>query len=164
MLNKADAHLFKEALGNYPTGVAIVTTVNSEGYPVGLTINSFTSLSIDPLLVLWSIDHKSSSIHTFKQTEKFVVHLLAEDQKELVQTFSKKDSDRFSEINWSFSASKLPIIEGVVAVLECETVQTVEAGDHTILIGSVKNIRVEEKRPLLYHRKKVGSIPLSFHA
>ncbi|MEC6748158.1 flavin reductase family protein [Marinilactibacillus sp. XAAS-LB27] len=163
MLDKADKQLFKEALGNYPTGVAIVTTINSEGDPVGLTINSFTSLSMDHLLILWSIDHQSSSIHTFKQAGKFVIHLLAEDQKELVRTFSKKDSDRFSEINWSLSASKLPIIEGGIAVFECETVQTVEAGDHTILIGSVKNIRVEGKSPLLYHRKIAGSIPLGFH-
>ena len=164
MLNKADEHLFKAALGNYPTGVAIVTTVDSEGHPVGLTINSFTSLSMDPLLVLWSIDYKSSSIHTFKETGKFVVHLLAEDQHELVRIFSKKDLDRFSEINWSFSANQLPIIEGAFAVFECETVQTIEAGDHTILIGSVQNMNVKEKSPLLYHRKRVGSIPLGFHA
>lgn len=164
MLNKADEHLFKAALGNYPTGVAIVTTVDSEGHPVGLTINSFTSLSMDPLLVLWSIDHKSSSIHTFKETGKFVVHLLAEDQNELVRIFSKKDLDRFSEINWSFSANQLPIIEGAFAVFECETFQTIEAGDHTIFIGSVKNMQVKEKSPLLYHRRTVGSIPLGFHA
>ena len=164
MVNKESQQLFKEAMGNYPTGVTVVTTTDSDGKPVGLTVNSFASVSLDPLMVLWSIDHKASSIHSFKESEKFVVHLLAEDQQELVKLFSSKDVDRFSKVKWDFSDNQLPVIEGGFAVFECETFQTVEAGDHTILIGLVTNIRTEEKNPLLYHRKHVGPIPTEFHA
>jgi flavin reductase (DIM6/NTAB) family NADH-FMN oxidoreductase RutF len=156
--------LFKQALGNYPTGVTIITTTTEEGTPVGLTVNSFASVSLDPLMVLWSIDHKVSSLETFKNRGKFAIHILAGEQQELCSTFASKNVDRFSKCNWSLSERELPIIEGVFAVLECETHQAVEAGDHTILIGNVMNISIDEsKDPMLYHRRKFGPIPSSFY-
>ncbi len=164
MSNEENQQLFKEAMGNYPTGVTVVTTTDHEGKPVGLTVNSFASVSLDPLMILWSIDHKASSIHTFKESAKFAVHLLAEDQQELVKQFSSRDVDRFSKVKWGFSDNHLPVIEDAFAVFECETFQTVEAGDHTILIGSVINITTEKKNPLLYHRRHIGAIPSEFYA
>ncbi|MDN7245596.1 flavin reductase family protein [Planococcus shenhongbingii] len=163
MLNEDNQRLFKEAMGNYPTGVTVVTTTNREGDPVGITVNSFASVSLDPLIILWSIDRKASSIDTFTKSGKFIVHLLANDQQELVKLFSSKNVDRFSKIKWGFSDNQLPVLEGAFAVLECETVQTVEAGDHTILIGAVTNIRTEKKDPLLYHRRHIGAIPSEFY-
>ena len=164
MLNEENQQLFKEAMGNYPTGVTVVTTEDNEGKPVGLTVNSFASVSLDPLMILWSIDHKASSVHTFKESGKFIVHLLADDQQELVKLFSSKDVDRFSKIKWGISDNQLPVIEGAFAIIECETFQTVEAGDHTIIIGSVTNIRTKKKNPLLYHRRYIGPIPSEFYA
>jgi len=157
--------LFKEALGNYPTGVTIVTTTDENKTPLGLTVNSFASVSLDPLLVLWSIDHKVSSIEAFRNRGKFAIHILAGNQAELCKTFSSKNVDRFATCNWSFSSADLPVIEGAFAVLECETYETIEAGDHTILIGAVQNIQVnKELNPMLYHRRHFGEIPAEFHS
>lgn len=88
---------------------------------------------------------------------------MADEQQELVKIFSKRDLNRFSQIKWDFTNNQVPVIEGAFATLECETFQTVEAGDHTILIGSVKNITTKNKNPLLYHRRRVGPIPLEFY-
>jgi flavin reductase (DIM6/NTAB) family NADH-FMN oxidoreductase RutF len=156
--------LFKKALGNYPTGVTIITTTDENGTPVGLTVNSFASVSLDPLMVLWSIDHKVSSLETFKTSGKFAVHILEGNQQELCLNFASKDVDRFGSCDWELSSQDLPIIDGVFAVLECKTFKTVEAGDHTILIGEVTNIKIDEsKEPMLYHRRQFGPIPSSFY-
>ena len=155
---------FKEALGSYPTGVTIVTTANHQNVPFGLTVNSFASVSLDPQLVLWSLDHRVSSLEIFKESGKFAVHIAASDQQELVMTFATKNVDRFSHTNWSFSQRGLPIIENSYAVLECVTHQLVEAGDHTIYIGQVQNIEIHpEKEPMLYHRRHFGGIPPQFY-
>ena len=162
ILDKQD--LFKEALGNYPTGVTIVTTTDENNNPLGLTVNSFASVSLDPLLVLWSIDHKVSSIEAFKNSGKFAIHILSGNQSELCKTFASKNVDRFASCNWSFSPLELPVIEGAFAVLECETYKTIEAGDHTILIGKVQDIQVnKELNPMLYHRRHFGEIPAEFY-
>jgi flavin reductase (DIM6/NTAB) family NADH-FMN oxidoreductase RutF len=157
--------LFKEAMGNYPTGVTIITAVTEDGSPVGLTVNSFASVSLDPLLVLWSIDHKVSSIDAFVNGGKFAIHILAGDQQQLCKDFSSKNVDRFSTCEWNYSENHLPVIENTFAVLECKTHQTIVAGDHTILIGQVINIQVNsEKDPMLYHRRHFSSIPPEFYA
>ncbi|PZX03677.1 flavin reductase (DIM6/NTAB) family NADH-FMN oxidoreductase RutF [Psychrobacillus insolitus] len=157
--------LFKEALGNYPTGVTIVTTTDENNIPLGLTVNSFASVSLDPLLVLWSIDHKVSSREAFENGGKFAIHILAGNQSELCKTFASKDVDRFASCNWALSPLELPVIEGAFAVLECETYKTIEAGDHTILIGAVQNIQVDkELNPMLYHRRHFGEIPAEFYS
>ena len=163
MSKEVAQQIFKEVLGNYPTGVTIVTTVDAEGTPVGLTVNSLASVSLDPLLVLWSIDHKVSSIKAFTEGGKFAIHILAGEQQELCKTFASK-VDRFASCDWKLSENNLPVIDGVFAVLECKTFQTVEAGDHTILIGEVINIEKFEKNPMLYHRREFGPIPESFYS
>ena len=155
--------LFKEAMGNYPTGVTVLTTTDKDGNPVGLTVNSFASVSLDPLLVLWSIDHRVSTLDSFVNGGKFAVHILAGDQQDVCKNFSSKDVDRFSTCEWTFSEHKLPIIDGAFAVLQCETFQTIEAGDHTILIGKVVDIQIENKEPMLYHRRHFASIPSDFY-
>ncbi|PLS18775.1 oxygenase [Bacillus sp. M6-12] len=146
-------------MGSYPTGVTIVTSVDEQGTPVGLTVNSFASVSIDPLLVLWSIDHRVSSLDAFKNSNKFAIHILAGEQKDLCWSFSSKDADRFGTCEWKFSDYNLPIISGAFATLQCKTFKQVEAGDHTILIGEVIDIQKNEKDPMLYFRRNVGSIP-----
>lgn len=156
--------LFKQALGNYPTGVTIITTTDEDGTPVGLTVNSFASVSLNPLMVLWSIDHKVSTLDIFKKSGKFAVHILAENQQELCKTFASKGVDRFSTCEWVTSENGVPVIEGALAVLECVTHQLVEAGDHTILIGNVVDLSVDnEKEPMLYHRRQFGPIPEAFY-
>ncbi|MEK3934903.1 flavin reductase family protein [Sporosarcina sp. FSL W7-1349] len=156
--------LFRDVMGNYPTGVTVVTTKDGQGTPVGLTVNSFASVSLDPLLILWSIDHAVSSLDVFKEAGKFAVNILAGDQPDLCKTFASKDTDRFANCVWKTSEHGLPVIENTFAVLQCETYKMVEAGDHTIMIGKVLDIEKKEKEPMLYHRRQFGSIPLSFYS
>lgn len=155
--------LFREVLGNYPTGVTIVTTINKEGEPVGLTVNSFASVSLDPLLILWSIDHRSSSLEAFTKGNKFAVHILAADQVDTCKAFASSKGEKFKSCAWHISEYGLPIIEGAFSVLQCGVHQMVEAGDHTILIGEVNDITVENRNPMLYHRRNFGSIPPEFY-
>lgn len=154
---------FRKALGNYPTGVTVVTTFNENQEPIGLTVNSFASVSLDPLLILWSIDKKSKSYNEFMKTKKFAVNILASDQQDLCNLFSSKVENRFSQCKWQKSVQRLPILDDTLSALECETVQQVDAGDHTIIIGHVINIKNSEKEPLLYHRRNVGAIPEEFY-
>ena len=154
---------FKEVLGNYPTGVTVVTMMTDEGVPLGLTVNSFASVSIDPLLILWSIDKRVSTYEHFVNSKKFAVHILASNQSELCYLFAARDVDRFSNCDWKMSKHNLPIIRDVAATLQCETFKSVEAGDHTILIGKVIEIDGENPAPLLYHKRHTGEIPNQFY-
>lgn len=151
--------LYKDLMGSYPTGVTIVTTVDNFGNPAGLTVNSFASVSLAPLLILWSIDRKASSYNVFAACDKFAVHILAEDQKEACWSFAGKERDRFSKVKWSLSEHNLPIIAETFGVMQCKCIQRVEAGDHTILIGEVMDLDKNDKNPMLYFRRHVGAIP-----
>ena len=162
-MNEQNVVKFKEALGNYPTGVTVVTMMTEDKIPLGLTVNSFASVSIDPLLILWSIDKRVSTYDLFTKTNKFAVHILGSEQSELCFLFAARDVDRFQNSEWETSAYGLPILKNVAAVLQCETFQTIEAGDHTILIGKVIEIDGDNKAPLLYHKRQTGPIPTSFY-
>ncbi len=155
--------LFKEVMGNYPTGVTVVTTVDENNQPLGLTVNSFASVSIDPLLILWSIDKRVGTYETFCKTEKFAVNILAGDQSDVCSLFATKGADRFSKCEWKLSENNLPIISGAAGVFQCKTFKTIEAGDHMILIGEVTDIQSANTDPLLYHRRKFGKIPEQFY-
>jgi flavin reductase (DIM6/NTAB) family NADH-FMN oxidoreductase RutF len=154
---------FKEVMGNYPTGVTVVTAVDKEGKPHGLTVNSFASVSIDPILILWSIDHGVGSLDVFINAEKFAVHTLASDQSDVCSLFATKGVDRFANCEWKLSEHGLPIISGAYGVLQCKSFKNIEAGDHTILIGEVIDIQNEDKKPLLYHKRNFGKIPDEFY-
>lgn len=154
---------FKKALGNYPTGVTVVTTFDKQNNPIGLTVNSFASVSLDPLLILWSIDKKSGSYQTFLEVEKFAVNILADDQADVCSLFASKVEDRFSQCKWEKSERQLPVLSDSLAQLECKTAKQIDAGDHVIFIGEVIHIHNEEKNPLLYHRRNFGAIPSNFY-
>ena len=164
MKNSSDqVNTFKAAMANYPTGVTIVTTIDNKNNPIGLTVNSFASVSLDPLLILWSIDKRVSTYHIFKKVDKFAVNILSEDQAAIASLFASRNRDRFANCEWNFSKNNLPIIKGAAAALQCETFKRVEAGDHTILIGEITDISFENNPPLLYHARKIGALPASFH-
>lgn len=154
---------FKEVMGNYPTGVTVVTTVDNNEVPLGLTVNSFASVSIDPLLILWSIDKGVNSYEAFVNTDKFAVNVLASNQSDICALFAMKGTDRFGSCEWNLSEHKLPILSGTAGVLQCKVFKTVDAGDHTILIGEVVDIQSNQKEPLLYHKRKFGPIPEEFY-
>lgn len=152
-------HDFKEAMGSYPTGVTVVTAKTAEGKPVGMTVNSFTSVSIEPLLVSWSIDKRSGSLEFFMDANRFAVNILAADQADVCWTFASRDeTDRFDKTEWTDTDYDLPVIDGAFAQFECRKVQQIEAGDHYILIGEVQKITKNDKEPLLYYKREIGPI------
>lgn len=159
------ADLFKQAMANYPTGVTVVTALDEQNNPVGLTVNSFASVSLDPLLILWSIDKRVSTYETFTKIDKFAVNILAGDQVDVASLFASRTSnqERFANCIWKESEHNLPIIENSTAILQCKKFNQIEAGDHMILIGEIIEIDVETKSPLLYHGRKLGAFPESFH-
>lgn len=150
-------------MANYPTGVTVITTNDRGGRPIGLTVNSFASVSLDPLLILWSIDKSASTYESFMKAEKFAVHVLSDDQSDICSLFASKGIDRFHHCEWNYSNDRLPIISGVSSILHCHTYKTIEAGDHIILIGEVFDISSKNNPPLLYHRRKFGHIPKAFY-
>src|SRR5699024_6686118 len=109
---------FKKVMGNYPTGVTIVTTKNAEGLPVGLTVNSFASVSLEPLLICWCIYKSASSFDVFNTTNQFAFHLLAIKQEDLCNLFARKGAYSFNQSAWITSEVQLPIIKDVFAVLQ----------------------------------------------
>ena len=155
--------LYKEVMGNYPTGVTVVTAFDQNKKPVGLTVNSFTSVSLEPLLILWSIDKRARSYEDFMQVEKFSVNLLDADQGDLCTLFSSKVDDRFNHCDWEVSALNLPILPSALGILQCRTFNKVEAGDHVIIIGEVLDIQKSVSEPLLYHKRIIGGIPRQFY-
>lgn len=154
---------FKEAMANYPTGVTVVTAIDEKDTPIGLTVNSFASVSLDPLLILWSIDKRVSTYEAFKKVDTFAVNILADNQAEIASLFASRKQDRFANCEWYHSEHQLPIIKGTIATLQCRNFKQVEAGDHMILVGEVIDITVEDQTPLLYHGRKMGPLPAIFH-
>ena len=151
---------FKEIMGSYPTGVTVITTSNEEGEPFGMTVNSFSSVSMDPLMILWSVRKDATEFNAFVHAEKFAVNILDGDNIEIGNRFASKDkSNRFNQTNWHLSANGIPVLNEVYAVLECETVQKVEAGDHIVLIGQVLDLKKLSDTPMLYYKREMGHIP-----
>lgn len=155
--------LFKEVMGSYPSGVTVVTTVNADQHPVGLTANSFVSVSMNPLLILWCIDKKSGSYAAFEQADRFAVNILAAEQADICWTFaSRSEPDRFSKCSWEMTDTNVPIIKEAFANLVCKKHQVMDAGDHYILIGEVVEIQKSGHEPMLYFRRKIGAVPAEF--
>jgi len=142
----------REALGSFPTGVAVVTTLGDEGAPLGLTVNSFNSVSLDPALVLWSLALSSPSIEAFRKHGAFAINILRKDQGELCMRFARPADDKFKGVEWTSGYKGVPVLEGAVVTLECETYQIVEGGDHEVYMGTVKQIHKTDSAPLVYHR------------
>lgn len=126
---------FRRALGNFATGVTIVTAQNAQGEKVGVTANSFNSVSLDPPLILWSIDKKSSSFSVFEEATHFAVNILSGTQIELSNKFSRRNIDKFADTNFQLGAGGAPILENCSAVFECERYQVIAGGDHWIIVG-----------------------------
>ncbi|MCP8894715.1 flavin reductase [Shinella daejeonensis] len=145
----ADARLFRRCLGQYGTGIAIITG-ESDGRRAAVTVNSFSSVSLDPPLILWSIARTSRSFPIFTGGGRFAVNILSSQQMDVSRHFSSKIEDKFADSAWSPGAYGTPLIDGCLAHLECETHSLVEGGDHVIVIGLVKRASRFEGTPLLF--------------
>jgi len=149
--NPFDPKQFRQALGAFTTGVTIVTTRGADGLDYGLTANSFNSVSIDPPMVLWSINKDSSSAQAFTQGSHFAVHILATDQEPLSNRFAKSSADKFSGLDLQRGPSDVPLLDGCSARFQCKTTYQYEGGDHIILVGKVLAFDRFDKAPLVFH-------------
>lgn len=150
MTAAVDAKTFREALGAYATGVTIVTARSKEGIDVGVTANSFNSVSLDPPLVLWSLARTSSSFPVFEQSEHFVAHILASDQEALSNKFATRGIDKFAGLQFERGHGDAPLLGGCAARFECRVAHRYDGGDHSILVGEVLKFDREGGKPLAY--------------
>jgi flavin reductase (DIM6/NTAB) family NADH-FMN oxidoreductase RutF len=151
----------RRALGTFATGVTVVTTIDGEGAPRGFTANSFTSVSLDPPLILVCLAKTAASCPVFEAAESFAINILAEDQKEVSAAFASRGLDRFASVGWSGRATGSPVLDGVVAWLDCHMHEVVDAGDHTILIGRIVAYDYTASSPLGFCRGAYVSFSLS---
>ena len=148
--NGVGPRLYRKACAQFVTGITVVTVLDSNDHPHGMTVNSFSSVSLDPPLVLVSIDLRNSILGHFLATPSFAINILAEGQESLSQRFSSVSERRFEGVEWHTSALGNPLLDAVLAHLECSVARSFEAGDHIILIGQVEHASYSEGKPLVY--------------
>jgi flavin reductase (DIM6/NTAB) family NADH-FMN oxidoreductase RutF/DNA-binding IclR family transcriptional regulator len=161
-----DAMRFRQVLGQYPTGVCVITAIGPDNGPVGMSVGSFTSLSLDPPLVAFMPDKKSTSWPKIRHGKSFCVNVLSAEQEPLCRQFASRGSDKFADIPWRPAGSGSPVIEGVVAWIDCDVERVDDAGDHEIVIGRVRALDVAgASLPLLFFRGGYGRFsPLTMTA
>jgi flavin reductase (DIM6/NTAB) family NADH-FMN oxidoreductase RutF len=154
----AQAAALRAALGQFATGVTIVTTATPEGQRVGLTANSFTSVSLDPPLVLWSLSKRSASLQIFRSAPHFAVNVLSASQQDLCDRFAQRtQTDRFEGVALAHSDHGLPVIDGALACFECSTYAQYEAGDHVVFLGRVERHRARDGDALIFRAGRMLS-------
>lgn len=146
-----DPRAFRNALGSFATGVAIVTTRDASGEAVGLTVNSFNSVSLNPPLVLWSLANNALSLPAFRDAEHWAVHILASDQEALSTRFATRGENKFSGLDVDTGVGGIPLLQGCAARFQCRTASRYQGGDHLIFIGEVQAFDHSENPPLVFH-------------
>lgn len=149
---------YKRALGNFATGITVVTTGTQSGKPEGLTVNSFNSLSLDPPLILWSLDKSAPTVTHFQDCAYFAINVLSADQVSLSQNFAKPRQDKFEGIKWKKGLGGSPVFPDCLAQIECSNHAQHDGGDHILFIGKVENVHVNANagEPLIYVQGKYG--------
>jgi len=143
---------FRSAMSRFASGVTIVTTKTEAHHPIGITVSSFASLSLEPPLVLVCIDKRASIHDQLVEGRYLAVNVLAEDQEILSRRFASRDDDRFSGTGYAEGVTGAPILNDVLAAIECRIVYTYPGGDHTIVVGEVERTIVNDGKPLAYFR------------
>lgn len=157
-----DPKEFRRCLGNFATGVTVITAKSPDGTKVGVTANSFNSVSLDPPLVLWSIVKTSSSYAVFEKSDHFTVNILAADQIDLSNNFAKPSDDKFANVETHSGVGGAPLLTNTAANFQCEKYQVVDGGDHWIMIGKVVAFENHGRAPLLYVQGSyAGAIPFT---
>ena len=158
-----DARALRQALGRFATGITVITTRTPAGKLEGVTANSFSSVSLDPPLVLWSLRVQAPSLASFLEAGRFAVNVLSSDQRTLSRHFSTPLADKFADVDWSEGHGGCPLLPDCLARFECDTETTVEAGDHVILIGRIRRLAHRDGTPLLYNAGHY-SVPVALTA
>jgi len=157
-LTTIEQHHFRRVCSKYATGITILTVLDSLGAPHGMTVNSFTSVSLSPPLILVCIDRQTPILSHFKPGTRFGVNVLHEEQKDLSTWFARSGHDRFSGMEWSAGETGVPVLPGMLATLECEVTQMIEAGDHVVVIGAALHATWREGQPLVYFNSSYQSL------
>lgn len=149
-----DARTFRNALGSFPTGVAVITAIGTDGLPVGLTCNSFSSVSLDPPLVSWGLRQSSKNLEAFRNAPAFAINILAEDQTELSGRFAKSGGpEKFDGVGWKAGYAGVPVIDDCVAAFECARFAEHVAGDHVLFLGQVHAFsQGREEQSLVFYK------------
>lgn len=156
--SQIDPREFRSALGAFVTGVTIVTTRDAQGRPVGLTANSFNSVSLDPPLILWSLALASASLDAFRQAEYWAVHILASGQEALSARFARRGENKFAGLEVGEGPGGIPLLHGAAARFICRTAFEYEGGDHAIFVGRVEQFDRIALPPLVYHQGQYGHV------
>jgi 3-hydroxy-9,10-secoandrosta-1,3,5(10)-triene-9,17-dione monooxygenase reductase component len=148
-----DAHFdFRKALGSFPTGVTVVTARSHHGLLAGVTVNSFSAVSLEPPLVLWCLANRSPSLAIFANASHFAIHVLAHDQRHYSDRFCKPAADKFSDLELEEEGlGRAPVLPGVSSLFECRRWHKYEGGDHAIFVGEVERCTYSTRPPLLFH-------------
>ena len=146
-----DAAEFRKALGSFATGVTIITARDAKGAPVGLTVNSFNSVSLSPPLVLWSLAETSNNLPVFRAATHWAVHVLAADQDALSGRFARKGADKFAGLDIEAGLGEVPLLRGCTARFQCRTAFQYQGGDHLIFVGDVLAFDRRDSAPLVFH-------------
>jgi 3-hydroxy-9,10-secoandrosta-1,3,5(10)-triene-9,17-dione monooxygenase reductase component len=149
-----DTRDFRNTLGSFATGVTIITTQGADGTPVGITVNSFNSVSLDPPLVLFSLARSSRSLDTFESASHWAVHILSAEQEALSNRFARTGEDKFAGVDVQKGLGDVPMLGGCLARLQCRTSFRYEGGDHIILVGEVLAYDKQDVAPLVFHGGK----------
>ena len=153
-----DTGQLRSALGSFVTGVTVVTTRDASGEPVGLTVNSFNTVSLSPPLVLWSLSLHAASFNAFSSAKHFLVNILAADQIPVSQNFARTGGDKFASVAWRNSLCDMPLLEGTAASLTCRSVHTFPGGDHLIFLGEIISFEKRDRAPLAYANGKYAEL------
>jgi flavin reductase (DIM6/NTAB) family NADH-FMN oxidoreductase RutF len=154
----SDAKALRQCLGKFATGVTVVTCSDAHGNPYGITANSFSSVSLEPPLLLWNIAKVSSSLDAYLNAEHFAINVLSEEQQALASNFARSDHTRFGNIEYLLSDAGAPLLPDTIATFECRTYQVHDCGDHYVVIGEVTAFRSGDGRPLLFYGGNYRSI------
>lgn len=144
------ARALRDALGDWATGVAVATTLDAAGQPVGMTVNSFAAVSLQPPLVLWSARHGVPPFDAFEVAEHYAIHVLSDQQQALSDRFAQAGSDRFAGLPWRPGRAGLPLLDGALARFECRVAHRYPGGDHLILVGEVLDVERAAGAPLVF--------------
>ena len=157
--NPEDEQLsLRACLGQFATGVSVITCSGDDGHPCGITANSFSSVSLEPPLVLWNIAKSSNSLEAYLQASDFAIHVLRAEQLPLSIQFARSDHTMFDGVDFSRSETNVPILPDCLAVFECSTQAIHESGDHYIIIGHIDRFRWDKSEPLLFFRGRYRQI------
>jgi flavin reductase (DIM6/NTAB) family NADH-FMN oxidoreductase RutF len=149
---------FRAALGRFVSGVTVVTTLSNDNRPAGITVSAFSSVSLEPPLVLVCIDKRASLHNHLSEGSHFAVNILGDHQQEISKRFASRDENRFEGARYREGLNGAPLLEDALAYIECRVVHAYPGGDHTILVGEVESTSVADHKPLAYFRGNYGGL------